>query len=143
MTNKWDHRFVSLAQFIAKWSKDPSTQTGAVITHGKRVVSIGFNGLPPGIEDTHERLHNRELKYKIIMHCERNAMLYARESLHGATLYTWPFMSCSTCASMVITAGIKRHVAPAIPADKLERWKEDMDLSMELFGEAGVEVCII
>jgi dCMP deaminase len=140
---KWDQRFVDLAKHIAQWSKDPSTQTDAVITHGKRVVSVGFNGLPPGIEDTYERLHNRELKYKIIMHCERNAMLYSRESLHGATLYTWPFMSCSTCASMVITAGIKRHVAPQIPADKLERWKEDMELSMQLFKEAGVEVCII
>lgn len=140
---KWDYRFVALAKFVAQWSKDPSTQTGAVITHGRRVVSIGFNGLPPGIEDTHERLHNRELKYKIIMHCERNAMLFAREPLQGATLYTWPFMSCSTCASMVITAGIKRHVAPVIPADKLERWKDDMELSMQLFKEAKVEVQIL
>lgn len=143
MTSKWDQRFVDLAKHVSIWSKDPSTQTGAVITHGKRVVSVGFNGLPPGVEDTHERLHNRELKYKIIMHCERNAMLYARESLHGATLYTYPFMSCATCASMVITAGIKRHVAPKIPDDKLERWKADMELSMELFKEAGVEVVIL
>lgn len=143
MNQKWDQRFVKLAEFVAQWSKDPSTQTGAVITQGKRVVSVGFNGLPPGIEDTNERLLNRELKYKIIVHCERNAMLFARESLQGATLYTWPFMSCSTCASMVITAGIVRHVAPKIPEDKLERWKADMDLSMELFKEAGVEVVIL
>ena len=29
--NKWNKRFIELAEFISKWSKDPSTKVGAVI----------------------------------------------------------------------------------------------------------------
>ena len=46
MDEKWDDRFIELANFVASWSKDPSTQVGAVIANSntKRVVSMGFNG---------------------------------------------------------------------------------------------------
>lgn len=137
---RWDSRFLALAQHVAGWSKDPSTQTGAVIVKGRRVVSLGYNGLPRGVADTPERLNDRELKYRIIVHCERNALLFAREDLAGATLYTWPFMSCPTCAAMVIQAGIVRHVAPVCPPDKAERWAQEFRLTRELFAEAGVTV---
>lgn len=135
---KWDKRFVELARHISTWSKDPSTQTGAVITDSYgRVISVGYNGFSKGVEDTPERLNNREIKYKIIVHCERNALLFAERSLKGCTLYTWPFMSCSTCAAMVIQAGITRCVAPW--SDN-PRWKDDFELSQQLFKEAEVTV---
>jgi deoxycytidylate deaminase len=102
-----------------------------------RLISVGYNGLARGVEDTDERLNNRELKYKIIVHCERNAIIFAQRNLEGCTLYTWPFMSCATCAAMVIQAGIKRCVAPA--SDN-PRWQEDFKLTRELFREAGVEL---
>src|ERR1700692_2564953 len=99
---KWDKRFLELAQFISKWSKDPSTCVGAVIVDKDlRIVSVGFNGLPKGVEDTEERLNNRDIKIKIVVHAERNAILFARTSLVGCTLYTFPFSSCSVCAGMV------------------------------------------
>lgn len=138
MIDHWDLRYLDLAKFASSWSKDPSTQTGAVITDAqRRVVSLGFNGLPRGIADTHERLHNRELKYQLIVHCERNALLFAGRSLQGCTLYTWPFMSCSVCAAMVIQAGITRCVAPYSDA---ERWQASFRLTEELFAEAGVQL---
>jgi dCMP deaminase len=96
-----------------------------------------------GVEDHPERYANRELKYKMIVHCERNALLFAREALHGCTLYTWPFMSCSVCAAMVIQSGITRCVAPEIPEHLRERWAEDMALSTQMFEEAGVEIKIM
>ena len=47
----------------------PSDKVGAVNTHrSKRVVSMGFNGLPAGVEDTEERLTNREIKYEMVVH---------------------------------------------------------------------------
>lgn len=139
--DKWDKRFLDLAAFVSQWSKDPSTKTGAVITKPDRsIVSVGFNGLPRGIEDTNERLQNRELKYKIIVHCERNAILLADKSVKGCTLYTYPFSSCSTCASLVIQSGITRCVAPVIPDHLRERWKEDVDLAASLFEEAGIKM---
>lgn len=41
MTRKWDLRFLHLAQYIAEWSRDPSTKTGAVIVdEDKRIVDL-------------------------------------------------------------------------------------------------------
>lgn len=137
---KWDRRFIELAKHIASWSKDPSTKTGAVIVDNKRrVISLGYNGLAQGVQDLPERLNDRPTKYKMFVHCERNAMLFAQQPLQDCTLYTWPFMSCAACAAMVIQVGIKRIVAPY---SVNPRWKEEFDLSTIQFKEAGVEVCL-
>ena len=138
---KWDRRFLDLARYISEWSKDPSTKTGAIIVDSKnRIVSVGYNGLPAGVDDLPERLANRELKYKMIVHCERNALLFAKSSVEGCKLYTWPFMSCCPCAAMVISAGIKEVIAPI--SDN-PRWVDDFDLARILFKEAGVKLKLI
>jgi len=138
---KWDRRFLELARFISNWSKDPSTKVGAVIVdENRRIVSCGYNGLPQGVKDTDERLNNRELKYKLIVHAERNAVLFAERPVHGCTLYTTPFMPCSVCAGMMIQAGIKRVVAPY--SDN-PRWLEDFKLTEQLFSESGVELVLL
>lgn len=143
-TEKWDRRFISLAQVVASWSKDPSTKTGAVITDDKgRIISVGYNGFARGVEDSEERYSNREIKYKMIVHCERNAILFAGRPLDGCTLYTVPFQSCSVCAAMVIQAGITRCVAPVMPEHLKERWAEDMALAAKMFKEAGVELVLL
>lgn len=141
---KWDRRFLELAKFVSAWSKDPSTKTGAVIADSdNRIVSVGYNGFPKGVDDSEERYGNRELKYKMIVHCERNALLFAGRSCKGCTLYTWPFMSCSVCAAMVIQSGIKRCVAPSTPDHLKERWSEDLALATQIFHEAGVVVNLV
>ena len=69
----WDLRFLDMSQLISSWSKDPSTQVGAVIVDSNnRVVSVGYNGFPQGISDDY-RLDNRETKYKMILPAECNA----------------------------------------------------------------------
>jgi dCMP deaminase len=143
--DKWDRRFLSLAKEVASWSKDPSTKTGAVIVAiDLSIVSVGFNGFARGVEDLPNRYENRELKYKLIVHCERNSIIFGdRDRMRGATLYTWPFMSCSVCAGMVIQAGIARCVAPVIPEHLRERWAEDMELSRMQFKEAGVHLTLL
>ena len=141
MSEKWDRRFLALAEYIAQWSKDPSTQVGAVIVDSQnRVLSLGFNGFPRGIEDSPERLENRELKYKMIVHGERNALLFAQGSVEKCRLYTWPFMPCSVCAGMIIQAGIIEVIAPV--SDN-PRWIEDFNLAKGLFQEAGVNVRLL
>lgn len=141
---KWDLRYLELAKHVASWSKDPSTQTGAVIVSpDNSIVSVGYNGFPKGVADTPDRLANRDLKYKMIVHCERNAIISAARPLEGCTLYTYPFMSCSVCAAMVIQSGITRCVAPPIAEDKRDRWAEDMALSESMFDEAGVQLDIL
>ncbi len=143
---KWDRRFLALAEMVAGWSKDPSTQCGgAIIRPDKSIVSVGFNGFPRQIEDLPELLNTREEKYKRVIHSEMNAILNAQGSVAGFTLYNWPGQSCSRCAVHVIQAGIVRVVTPELDGDSpfVKRWLEDMKLSEQLFAEAGVEVVYV
>jgi dCMP deaminase len=135
--NKWDQRYLDLAKFISSWSKDPSTKCGAVITNQhNQIVSIGYNGFPMHIEDTEERLNDRETKLAMTIHAERNALIFAKQDLHGCTLYTWPLQCCSECAAMMIQAGIVKHVSPTnVPA----RWQHSFDLANQMFAEAYIE----
>ena len=138
---KWDLRFLELAKLVSTWSKDPSTQVGAVVVDKeKRVVSLGYNGLPKNVQDSEERLNDRDLKLKLIIHAELNAIQFARQNLSGCTLYTHPFMPCSVCASHVIQSGITRVVSLLEP--KESKWAESILLSNKIFKESGVEVCL-
>jgi len=140
LLGKWDQRFQALACHISDWSKDPSTKVGAVLVDPQnRVISLGFNGFARGVEDAPELYKNRETKYRRVIHAERNALLFAERPLDRAILYTWPFMPCSTCASMFIQKNIDRVVSPAGgPA----RWRADMEEALRLFSEAGVKVVL-
>lgn len=136
---KWDKRFIKLAAHIADWSKDPSTKCGSVITEGKRIVSLGFNGFPQGVSDHDDRLNNRGVKYKMVLHAEVNSILFANKDLSGCTIYVAPMPPCSRCAAQIIQAGIKRIVTVKPSEDALSRWKEDFDIAGEMYKEAGVE----
>lgn len=137
---KWDLRFIGLAKHVSEWSKDPSTKVGAVITKRNRLVSVGFNGLPEEVEDTYERLNNRDLKIKTVIHGEINALIFAEKDVTGCTVYTYPFMPCSNCASQLIQEGIKRVVAPK---NDNPRWVDSFKISMDLFSEAKVELLLL
>lgn len=136
--SKWDHRSLALAKLVASWSKDPSTKCGAVITRGKRIVSVGFNGLPENIKDEERFLANRLIKLKCILHAEENAITFSKSDLTGCSIYTWPFQPCSHCASLIIQSGIKCVTfPPAMPAQYF-RWAEEFQLAEDLFIDAGV-----
>lgn len=140
MDAKWDKRFLELARHIASWSKDPSTQVGAVIVdNNRRIVSTGFNGFPRGVEDSSERLNNREIKYEMVLHAEDNAIISATEPLVGYTIYVWPLGPCSRCAIKLIQCGITRIVYPK-EVDLPERVVENHKLSALLLSEAGISV---
>jgi len=137
----WDEHYLVLAKQMASRSKDPSTQTGAVIVGpDKRVVSMGFNGFPSKMPDNPEYYANREEKYSRIVHCEMNALLFAGKSVEGCTLYTWPFISCDRCMVHMIQAGITRFVAPAPTAEQLTRWGPAFERTRRYAAECGVEL---
>jgi dCMP deaminase len=141
MLDKWDQRFMDLAGFVASWSKDPSTQVGAVIADPKtkRVVSMGFNGFPAGVEDLQDRLDTREIKYEMVVHAEQNALLFAGPQAAGCTLYVTPLPPCARCGVIIIQAGIQRVVSPT-PDKSKEPWKTQSEISELMFSEAGVQL---
>ena len=131
---------MQLAKQAAQWSKDPSSKIGAVAIGCKgQVLSTGYNGFPRGCSDSLTRYTNRELKYKMIVHAEMNAIFnatYNGSSLDGATLYVYGLPCCSDCAKGIIQVGIKRIVMEgSIP----DRWKESWALTQDMFNEAGVQ----
>ena len=138
---KWELRYLEMAKLVSTWSKDESTKVGAVIVDSDNtVISVGFNGLPRRIQDTDQRLNNRDVKLKMIIHAEINAIITAKRPLNNTTIYTYPFMSCSQCAGLIIQSGICRHIS--YKTDN-ERWKDSFDLALEMFDEARVIVNLL
>ena len=139
ITGKWVQRYLDMAEFVAQWSKDPSTKVGAVIVRpDNSVCSVGFNGFPKGVDDDPVRYADRELKYKLIVHGELNAIAFTNESLAGYTLFTWPFLPCSRCAGPIIQEGITKVIAPKLSGELADRWDESHSLTREMFDEAGI-----
>lgn len=140
----WDLRFLDLAKHIASWSKDPSTQVGAVAVRDRRVLATGYNGFPRGVADLPGRLHNREEKLLRTVHAEANIVAQAARngvSLERSTIYVWPFLPCSSCCTLLIQAGIKRVVVPDLPIP--DRWVENFKMSQSMFDEANVDLNLI
>lgn len=59
----WLNKYLDLAQHISTWSKDPSKKIGCVAVgkHGQ-ILSQGFNGFPRGIDDSLDKLNDRNTK---------------------------------------------------------------------------------
>ena len=135
---KWNTRMLALAELVAGWSKDPSTQVGAVIADGSnRIVSQGYNGLPRGVSDDPAVLADRDEKLRRTIHAEINAVLFAGRSVAGCTIYvTHP--PCARCAAVLIQSGIARvvHADRALRPD----WAADLASARAMFVEAGVRV---
>ena len=137
--NKWDERFMRMAGLVATWSKDPSTGVGAVITDARnRVLSVGFNGLPRGIDDSRQILQHRELKYKTIIHAEENALLFANAAVRGCTIYVWPMPPCSGCCSKLIQSEIARVVSFVPDLEKQKRGGDSFNIALKMFQEADI-----
>lgn len=133
--NKWDSRYLGLAGYVAQWSKDPSTRVGAVIVDDKqRVISVGFNGLPRGVEDTYL---SRETKLAQTIHAEENALAFAKRDVEGMAIYV-SHPPCARCAAKLIQAGIKRVVCKHAEGDFQTRWADDLDLAGKMYQQAGV-----
>lgn len=110
--DKWDRRFFDLAKQVSSWSKDPSTQVGAVIVNQYRqVLSLGYNGFPRKIFDSEGRYENRACKHAFVVHAERNALDNAFTDLRGATMYVTHF-PCNECVKGIVQKGIERIVTP-------------------------------
>ena len=134
----WVQYLYSFAVTASLRSKDPNTQVGAVLVdEDNHIVATGYNGFPPGIEETEERWQ-RPQKYRRVIHAEVNAIGWAARkgiATAGSTLYCTHFpCNQAGCARLIIAAGVKHVVAGQPP----HGWDEDHEFAKELFDEAGV-----
>ncbi len=129
------------AKEIAEWSKDPSTKVGAIIVRDLQILSTGYNGFPRNMSDTSELLENRDEKLLRTVHAEANAVAQAAlngVSLRNSTVYIWPLLPCSACATLLAQAGIVRIVSSKDPMPS--RWGRSMEIAAEILEEVGVSL---
>ena len=111
----WDAYFMGLAILSAERSKDPNTQVGAcIVNEDKRIVSVGYNGAPNGLNDDTDMKWDREgdmldTKYAYVCHSELNAILNSKANLKDCTLYVTLF-PCNECAKAIVQTGIKKVI---------------------------------
>lgn len=107
---EWDEYFMKIAETVAVKSKDPSSKMGCVIVDkNKRVVSLGYNGMLQGADESKMTLSERPMKYYFAIHSEMNAILFAHQDLTGCTIYN-RVATCENCLKYCLQAGIKRFV---------------------------------
>ena len=110
----WDSYFMGIALLSSMRSKDPNTQVGAcIVNEDKRIVGVGYNGLPKGCEDTDFPWEREgeflETKYPYVCHAELNAILNSINSLKDCIIYVALF-PCNECSKAIIQSGIKEIV---------------------------------
>lgn len=142
MSKQWDIRYMKLAEEVSRWSKDPSSQIGAIAIGNKgQVLSQGYNGFPRGIHDHIDRYANREIKYDFIVHAEMNCIYNASfngVSLKDSTIYVYGLPVCVECAKGIIQVGASRVVTNTANHPD-ERWYESCKKAEDMFIEAGLE----
>ncbi len=107
---EWDEYFMRIAETVAEKSKDPSSKMGCVIVDkNKRVVSLGYNGMVQGADESKMTLSERPMKYYFAVHSEMNALIFAYQDVAGCTLYN-RVATCENCLKHCLQAGIKRFV---------------------------------
>lgn len=122
--NKWDERFMQLAETVAEWSScfQQNRHVGAVIVKDKRILTTGYNGAPAGLKSCAERgvcLRRerniasgtmQEVCYAV--HAEQNAIIQAAKlgiSLEGSVMYV-THQPCVICTRMIINSGVKKVI---------------------------------
>lgn len=143
----WDEYFIEISNAVAKRATCDRGRSGVVIAKDKRLLVTGYVGSPIGIPHCDDVGHQMKSVThedgKVTQHCmrtthaEQNAICQAAKfgiSIDGATIYC-KMTPCSTCAKMIINAGLKRVVCQK----KYHAGEE----SEGLFCKAGVEVVFV
>jgi dCMP deaminase len=101
------------------------------------------------VEDDTRRLDDRDTKLRYTVHAELNAILAAREPLHGYSIVVYPLQPCAQCAAAIIQAGISEVICPRMGDSSTclsnvstapTRWGASFDAARTMFHEAGTMV---
>lgn len=140
----WETYFMSMGILSSFRSKDRKTQTGAcIVGTDNKIVGIGYNGLPIGLDDTDPKFWTDQddtdiehSKHTYVVHAERNAIYNAfGQNIKGSTLYATLF-PCPNCAQTMVQCGIRRLVYLDV-----KKWHESgMRAVMAMFDGAGITV---
>lgn len=101
----WKEYALAIAEAVALRSEDPYVKVGAVVMrHDMSVASVGYNGLPPGVEID---FNDRDARRPFVIHAEMNALRYATrtDTLYGLLAIT--HRPCVACLPMIAAYGFE------------------------------------
>jgi len=108
----FDEYIMQICYAVAARATCRHREQGAVIVKNSRIISMGFNGAPPGVKDCLERGYcSKEKNLPCLaesLHGESNAIITAAKegiSVDSTVLYCI-YSPCRGCANMLKTAGI-------------------------------------
>ena len=107
MVNKWKRAFMETANTFGKLSHAKRAQVGAAIVKDNRIISVGYNGMPSGWDNTCEVDNVTKPE---VLHAETNAIAKvarSAESCEGADIYT-TYAPCLDCAKLIYQSGISK-----------------------------------
>lgn len=116
MKQKWVDAFMDTAERFAQLSSAKRLQVGAVVVKDNRIISIGYNGMPSGWDNTCEEvvlLSDDTVTTKTkdeVIHAEANAiskLAKSGDSGDGADLFC-THAPCVQCAKIIYGAGVKK-----------------------------------
>ena len=141
ISNTWKYRYFRLAKEISTWSKDPSTQVGAVCIGNKgQLLSQGYNGFPRSFDDNKDLYENRQVKYKYIVHAEMNCIYHATLNgvcLEDSSLFVYGLDICSECAKAIVQVGIKQVFTCSKPIVS-DYWRESFVITEDIFKKGDI-----
>jgi dCMP deaminase len=138
--DKWDARFIEVAELAARWSKDPKAQVGAVVVDAQgQIAGVGYNGFPKLVEDSAERYADSETKLGMVGHAEENAILGAGVRARGGSIYVFGKPICARCAGSIIQSGVKRVVAQEPKKGTDSKWDKSGQIALQMLSEAKIE----
>ena len=112
--DKFVNAFMDVADRFAQLSSAKRAQVGAIIVKDNRIISIGYNGMPSGWENSCEDEYQYEdggYETKTrpeVLHAETNAIAKvarSAESCEGAALFC-THLPCMDCAKLIYQSGI-------------------------------------
>jgi dCMP deaminase len=123
MKQKFIDAYMDVAERFSQLSSARRLKVGAIVVKDDRIISIGYNGMPPGWDNNceYEEILNSvfgkgtcientgQLKTKPeVIHAEANAiakLAKSTESGNGSTMFL-THAPCMDCAKQIFTAGI-------------------------------------
>jgi len=132
MKEKFVSAFMDVAERFAQLSHASRAKVGAIIVKDKRIISIGYNGMPSGWDNDCE--HEGKTKPEVL-HAETNAIAkvaQSNESSRGSELFC-THLPCIECAKLIHQSGI-------VTVYYREEYQAAKGIGKQFLIDSGIEV---
>lgn len=129
----WDELYTEIAKTVAKRSKDPHTQVGAVLVKNHCILGLGYNGEPINFKYNFD-WHSYE-KYLYVIHAEVNAIINATSigaDIRNSDIYL-TLSPCPNCMKLLVQYQIKNIFF-------IDKYEKNFALSKHIADNANINL---